>query len=522
MKHGHIRIAALAALAAGAAVAMAQTEFTYQGQLKSAGVLADGSFDLTFRLWDADMGGSQIGGAVVVNDEPIINGLLTAQLDFGVGAFDGDPRWLEIAVRPGASGGGYTTLSPRQPLTAVPYALYAMGGATSGFWAANGANIYKTNTGDVGIGTNSPEAPLEVRGSSDSRLRISHISGAPFAVPGPAILELKSNLVLGDWPYGAIDFIDGSDALRASIEYGPAFGIPGPEGMRMEVEGQTRFLISTATGNVGIGSPVAPQSTLHVMTDSLGLPAGPLYEDDIVVEDTDAVVGLYSSNVGTRGSNISLAEVDGSGALVDKWAIGRNTTGSGSALYVKYGTSANYSTNATQMVIESDGDVGIGTSSPAAKLHVNGTARVNILEVMGADVAERFPISTCEPVEPGTVMAIDPANPGKLCVARGAYNRCVAGIVSGAGDTPVGAILGNLPGLSADSPPIALSGRVWVRCDARERAIAPGDLLTTSDTPGCAMAVADSSRATGAVLGKAMTSLERGDDGLVLVLVGLQ
>ena len=290
----------------------------------------------------------------------------------------------------------------------------------------------------------------------------------------------------------------------------------------MEVEGQTRFLISTSTGNVGIGSPVTPQATLHVMTESLGLAAGPVYLDDVVVEDTDAVVGLYSTDVGTRGSNISLAEVDGAGALVDKWAIGRNTSSSGSALYVKYGANANYSNNATQMVIESDGDVGIGTSSPAAKLHVNGTARVNVLEVMGADVAERFPTTSCDPVEPGTVMAIDPANPGKLCVARGAYNHCVAGIVSGAGNTPVGAILGNLPGESSDSPPIALSGRVWVRCDARERAIAPGDLLTTSDTPGCAMAVSDPARATGAVLGKAMTSLDRGESGLVLVLVGLQ
>jgi hypothetical protein len=62
---------------------------------------------------------------------------------------------------------------------------------------------------------------------------------------------------------------------------------------------------------------------------------------------------------------------------------------------------------------------------------------------------------------------------------------------------------------------------VWVRCDATHGAIHPGDLLTTSDRAGYAMPASDHERATGAILGKAMTSLERGT-GLVLVLVSLQ
>jgi hypothetical protein len=69
--------------------------------------------------------------------------------------------------------------------------------------------------------------------------------------------------------------------------------------------------------------------------------------------------------------------------------------------------------------------------------------------------------------------------------------------------------------------PIALTGRVYCWADASYGAIRPGDLLTTSLTPGHAMKVNDSTRATGAVLGKAMTSLPEGRD-LVLVLVALQ
>ena len=151
-------------------------------------------------------------------------------------------------------------------------------------------------------------------------------------------------------------------------------------------------------------------------------------------------------------------------------------------------------------------------------LSVDGGARVGMLEITGADVAEKFP--TSEEVKPGMVVAIDSAHPGKLCLARGAYSRHVAGVVSGANSLPTGAVLGNMPG-NEDAPAIALSGRVWVYADASREPIAPGDLLTTAPRAGHAMKVVDHGRAQGAVLGKAMTSLEKGT-GLVLVLVALQ
>ena len=69
--------------------------------------------------------------------------------------------------------------------------------------------------------------------------------------------------------------------------------------------------------------------------------------------------------------------------------------------------------------------------------------------------------------------------------------------------------------------PVALSGRVYVWADASYGAIEPGDMLTTSTIPGHAMKATDSDRSHGAVIGKAMSSLEKGR-GLVLVLVSLQ
>ena len=107
--------------------------FTYQGRLDEGGNPANGAFDLRFVLFDADVGGVQVGGIVALEDVAVANGLFTARLDFGDGAFRGDARWLEVAVRPGASVDAHTVMSPRQPLTPTPYAIFAASAPMSGY-----------------------------------------------------------------------------------------------------------------------------------------------------------------------------------------------------------------------------------------------------------------------------------------------------------------------------------------------------------------------------------------------------
>ena len=106
------------------------TSFTYQGRLTDGGGPANGSYDFQFRLYDAASGGAWVG-TIPKDDVTVSDGLFMVELDFG-SAFTGDARWLEIGVRPGASAGAYTTLTPRQALTATPYALYALGAPWSG------------------------------------------------------------------------------------------------------------------------------------------------------------------------------------------------------------------------------------------------------------------------------------------------------------------------------------------------------------------------------------------------------
>jgi len=349
------------------------TEFTFQGQLSSSGTTAIGNADFRCGLFDALQGGAQIGTTLSHDNVALINGLFTLSLDFGASAFNGEARWLEISVRMPAGSGGFTTLAPRQALSAVPFSLKTRGVDGHSLDAADGSPVdavFVDHLGRVGIGTNQPSGTLEVSAATPS-IFIQDTSGAPT---------------------GYIQFEDS---------------------------------LGNATGYLGF----------------------------------DSTLNSHFSVVNIRqGGNIVLNPGPG------------------------------------------------------------GAVQVPVLEITGADVAEKFPVS--EKLTPGLLAAIDPSHPGKLCLSRGAYNKRVAGVVSGANNFSVGAVLGSTPECK-DAPPIALSGRVYVWCEATTSAIQPGDLLTTSTRPGFAMKAADASRAHGAVIGKAMEALSSGE-GLVLVLVSLQ
>jgi hypothetical protein len=100
------------------------TGFTYRGRLLSAGSAADGSYDFRFTLFDELTAGGQVGGAMTVLSQTVSGGLFAVILDFGPDAFQGDARYLQIEVRP-AGNPTYSLLDPRQPITPVPYALFA-------------------------------------------------------------------------------------------------------------------------------------------------------------------------------------------------------------------------------------------------------------------------------------------------------------------------------------------------------------------------------------------------------------
>ena len=200
------------------------TEFTYQGRLIDANVPADGLYDFQFKLYDANVAGTQQGSTIDINDLDIPDGYFAVELDFGSTVFDGNAVWLETAVRPGDSNdpNAFVTLSPRQEVTAVPYALQTRG-------------IFVDPNGNVGVGTTNPQALLQV-GEGTFRVvrRPDNRVGVDEETPD-AKLEIT--------PGGTL-----TDLLMLS-------STPDTDG---------DLLIVRNNGNVGIGTTV-PSEKLHVV-----------------------------------------------------------------------------------------------------------------------------------------------------------------------------------------------------------------------------------------------------------------
>ncbi len=106
------------------------TAFSYQGRLNDNGSPANGIYDLQFTVCDALTNGNFVAGPITDSATGVSNGLFCVSLDFGNGVFTSPNRWLEVAARTNGAT-AFTTLAPRQALTAVPYAVYAAGAGSA-------------------------------------------------------------------------------------------------------------------------------------------------------------------------------------------------------------------------------------------------------------------------------------------------------------------------------------------------------------------------------------------------------
>lgn len=257
-------LAALCGLGTDASLAAQSAEFTYQGRLNQNGVPASGIFDLQFGLFAVPSGGVPVSGVVTHSAVGVSNGLFTVLLNFGSAAFDAGDRWLDIAARPAGSG-SFTSLTPRQPVTPVPYALTALralevpGISGHSLHAAEDGPrdaVYVDAIGNVGLGTTSPAARL-------------HVTSEPGQAAPPRLESRTADGFNAGWDFyhGAVGkgFIGVPDA-GAFIAPGELIVYGGPGTPVTLWPGGVRALTADLNGNVGIGT-TTPGAKLEVRGD---------------------------------------------------------------------------------------------------------------------------------------------------------------------------------------------------------------------------------------------------------------
>jgi len=116
-------------LAAGMVATAHARPFTYQGELTENGQPAAGDFDFRFQIYTS-ANGDILLTTTYTDDQVLVDGRFSAEIE-AEELMTGFDRWIAVAVRPGSISNGdrsdatYSLLSPRQLITAAPYALTA-------------------------------------------------------------------------------------------------------------------------------------------------------------------------------------------------------------------------------------------------------------------------------------------------------------------------------------------------------------------------------------------------------------
>lgn len=489
--------------------------FTYQGRLVYNGQpVNNDTCSIIFSLWDATIGGSQIGSDryVVVHPQ---DGYFTAEVDFGSGVFTGDERYLQLQVDcAGDSDPGTGTVLPRVRLAGTPYALGLQPGAHIEGSLDSGAALWGDNDSS-GIGVKATSwsgTGLYASSFSGAAARFENLGGEPTVIITNTAGTTAPLLVtgLGGSYFEAQSSADGATAITgdASATSGQTHGVTGATrsnsagasgvfGWSMGASGQTYGVFGQTSSNSGNASGVKGISYSGATngvwgeTTSSGNAAG-VYGLASATEGT--AVGVWGRTYARNGIGGKI-ENRGSEGL-GLW-VGSVLQTNKNRLIEAHETDANGNSVNRRFLVEIDGDV-----------FADGTFHSG-----GADFAELFPAA--DGLEPGDVLVI--GHDGRLTRSIRAYQPAVAGVYS----TKPSLVGGAMDDTDwTGKVPLAVVGIVPVKASTENGPIRPGDLLVASSTPGHAMHSGPNPPA-GTIIGKALEGLEKGT-GVIRMLVMLR
>jgi hypothetical protein len=275
------------------------TGFTFQGQLENAGAAVNGNCDMAFRLYDDPAAGTQIGSAITTT-VPVSNSLFTVMLntggEFGANAFDGAARWLDMAVRCPAGSGDYITLTPRQPLTPAPYALFASNASNADLLDGQHASAFVTLSGTQtisGVKTFSDGVKFADGTTQTTAFYRPALPGPGVAttVDSAGVVGYYSSITIGADGLGLISYYDDTNMDLKVLHCGNAACNSGN--------------ISTTVDTGETGSAAGYATSITIGADGLGLIS---YYDNT---NKDLKV-LHCGNAACNSGNISTT-VDSAG-----------------------------------------------------------------------------------------------------------------------------------------------------------------------------------------------------------------
>ena len=318
-------------------------------------------------------------------------------------------------------------------------------------------------------------------------------------------------------------------AERMRIDKAGNVGIGKPVPMsKLDVNGTVNASAFTINGAAFTGSQWSTTgSKVFYNGGNIGVGTGdPATKLDVIGQiHTGGVCGGGVPNV--QGGYFSWNQINCSTGEVD--FINHQGGGTGGFWFAN---TSNGSTLSPLMRITGDGNVGIGTNTPTAKLdvagniNVTGTGNINASgTITGGNIVAKYQdvaewVESSQSLAPGTVVVLDQARSNQVIASSEVYDTRVAGVIS----AQPGITLGES---GKSKVLVATTGRVMVNVDATSGPIRIGDLLVTSEKSGVAMKSQSISvggaqiHRPGTLLGKALESLESGT-GRILVLLSLQ
>lgn len=419
------------------------TAFTYQGRLSDSGNVANGNYDMQFKLFDtATVGtGVQQGSTLLLTNITVTSGLFVVQLDFGgcASCFNGGARFLEIAVKP-TSGPTFTTLGPRQPVTPTPNAIRSQNAATADALSVACMNCVTSSQIQSVQGTQLtgaiPVASVPAGSVNYIQNTISQQAASNFNISGNGTAGgmLSADIVSATTHYA----INGSRVLSMSafnLFAGVSAGNDNTTGGSNSYFGRAAGMFNTTGDYNSFFGHLAGQINFGSSNSAFGYSAGMHSNgDELTIIGARADVNLGSNPsitnataIGARATvgqsnSLVLGSINGvNGATADtKVGIGttaplnlltvgqpeatlatgrvgifspsglnlvlRETTndvegifGANSSSGVFYGSMTDHAVglrtnNMNRIFIESNGNVGIGTTAPDQLLTVNGGA----------------------------------------------------------------------------------------------------------------------------------------------------